>query len=129
MGEVVSGANRVGVIPRVNFGLTVKAAFVSSKKYISPSSWASGSSLLPTVIGTFVGAGVVPVELPVGELPHADRMSMGMRTSSTKDFAPNERLRRAISSSLNLQKLLHVCSTVYCTKSCHALAVAACSCT
>src|SRR6266446_1002263 len=79
--------------------------------YISPSSWASGSSLLPTVIGTFVDV-LPPPELPVfEEPPHAARVSMSTTASNSRDFARNERVREAISSSLkNLHGLINVCA-------------------
>src|ERR1700674_2682194 len=58
-------------------------------------------------MGTFVGVGVVPgvgVEPLPEVLPHADRINRGMRAKASKNFAPNERLRRAIASSLNILK-------------------------
>src|SRR6266702_1093168 len=96
MAPLLRAANTIGVIPRANFGVTVKPAFRSNKTYISPRSWASGSSLLPTVIGTFAGVVVEP--------PHADKIIMGTSANSTKNFVRNERVRKAISFSLNLNE-------------------------
>src|SRR5258707_6703987 len=81
--------------------------------YISPSSWASGSSLLPTVIGTLVDVLPPPPELE--EPPHAANVSMSTTASNIRDFARNERVREAISSSLktymkNLHGPINVCA-------------------
>src|SRR2546423_4539534 len=77
--------------------------------YLSPSSWASGSSLLPTVIGTLVD--VLPLPPVLEEPPHAANVSMSTTASNIRDFARNERVRKAISSSLkNLHGPINVCA-------------------